>query len=227
MIYRVGLIPSQYFGVLGSKDLNGFKTLTFLSVVLIVLNSVVRSSPHISLLLQPSMMSVQCPVGLSHQEAETELCVCVPSLFWERGVRTLGRALISPVGPPETNATIVSSSWGSATGFWFNSTFNRKDHCRFCSQKSCLRELRPPENRAQHPEPLLSSRTEAVTEPGTCHITQPMHLLLPHRTASSPHPSFTCLMPADFSGFFCYHLPQNILNFSFLFPPPNSTPLNY
>ncbi|KAJ1078697.1 hypothetical protein K5549_000879 [Capra hircus] len=43
VIYRVGLIPSQYFGVLGSKDLNGFKTLTFLSVVLIVLNSVLKS----------------------------------------------------------------------------------------------------------------------------------------------------------------------------------------
>ncbi|XP_055292666.1 lysosomal cobalamin transporter ABCD4 isoform X2 [Moschus berezovskii] len=43
VIYRVGLIPSQYFGVLGNKDLNGFKTLTFLSVVLIVLNSVLKS----------------------------------------------------------------------------------------------------------------------------------------------------------------------------------------
>ncbi|KAF4017641.1 hypothetical protein G4228_009262 [Cervus hanglu yarkandensis] len=43
VIYRVGLIPSQYFGVLGNKDLNGFKTLTFLSVVLIVLNSMLKS----------------------------------------------------------------------------------------------------------------------------------------------------------------------------------------
>lgn len=157
MIYQVGLIPSQYFGVLGNKDLNGFKTLTFLSVVLIVLQSMVRSSPHISLLLQPSMMSVQCPVGLSRQEAGTKLCVCVPSLFWEHGVRTLGRALILPVGPHETISAIVSSSWGLATGFWFNSAFNRKDHCHFCSQKSCLRELRAPENRAQQPELLLSS----------------------------------------------------------------------
>lgn len=157
MIYRVGLIPSQYFGVLGNKDLNGFKTLTFLSVVLIVLNSMVRSSPHISLPLQPSMMSGQCPVGLSHQEAGTKRCECVPSLFWELGVRTLGRALILPVGPHETNSTIVSSSWGSATGFWFNSAFNRKDHCCFCSQNSCFRELRAPENRAQQPEPLLPS----------------------------------------------------------------------
>lgn len=39
VIYRVGLIPSQYFGVLGSKDLSGFKTLTFLAVTLIILNS--------------------------------------------------------------------------------------------------------------------------------------------------------------------------------------------
>ncbi|XP_060151030.1 lysosomal cobalamin transporter ABCD4 isoform X2 [Globicephala melas] len=43
VIYRVGLIPSQYFGVLGNKDLNGFKTLTFLAVVLIVLNSMLKS----------------------------------------------------------------------------------------------------------------------------------------------------------------------------------------
>ena len=94
MIYRVGLIPSQYFGVLGNKDLNGFKTLTFLAVVLIVLNSMVRSSPCVSLPLQPSVMPLQCPVGLSHQEAGTKLWVCVPSLFWEPGVKTLGRALI-------------------------------------------------------------------------------------------------------------------------------------
>lgn len=43
VIYQVGLIPSQYFGVLGNKDLNGFKTLTFLSVVLIVLQSMLKS----------------------------------------------------------------------------------------------------------------------------------------------------------------------------------------
>ncbi|MXQ91478.1 hypothetical protein E5288_WYG004618 [Bos mutus] len=35
--------PGQYFGVLGNKDLNGFKTLTFLSVVLIVLQSMLKS----------------------------------------------------------------------------------------------------------------------------------------------------------------------------------------
>ncbi|XP_028351978.1 lysosomal cobalamin transporter ABCD4 isoform X2 [Physeter macrocephalus] len=73
VIYRVGLIPSQYFGVLGNKDLSGFKTLTFLAVVLIVLNSMVRSSPCVSLPLQPSVMPLQCPVGLSHQEAGTKL----------------------------------------------------------------------------------------------------------------------------------------------------------
>lgn len=53
MIYQVGLIPSQYYGVLGNKDLDGFKTLTFLAVMLIVLNSMVRFSPCVSLLLQP------------------------------------------------------------------------------------------------------------------------------------------------------------------------------
>ncbi|KAK2504086.1 hypothetical protein MC885_002851 [Smutsia gigantea] len=39
VIYQVGLIPSQYYGVLGNKDLDGFKTLTFLAVMLIILNS--------------------------------------------------------------------------------------------------------------------------------------------------------------------------------------------
>ncbi|XP_057588775.1 lysosomal cobalamin transporter ABCD4 isoform X3 [Hippopotamus amphibius kiboko] len=43
VIYRVGLIPSQYFGVLGNKDLKGFKTLTFLAVVLIILNAMLKS----------------------------------------------------------------------------------------------------------------------------------------------------------------------------------------
>lgn len=55
VIYQVGLIPSQYYGVLGNKDLDGFKTLTFLAVVLIILNSMVRCSPCVSLLLQPSV----------------------------------------------------------------------------------------------------------------------------------------------------------------------------
>ncbi|XP_014386650.1 PREDICTED: ATP-binding cassette sub-family D member 4 [Myotis brandtii] len=43
VIYQVGLIPSQYYGVLGNKDLDGFKALTFLAVVLIVLNSMLKS----------------------------------------------------------------------------------------------------------------------------------------------------------------------------------------
>uniref|UniRef100_A0A2K5NZB7 Lysosomal cobalamin transporter ABCD4 n=1 Tax=Cercocebus atys TaxID=9531 RepID=A0A2K5NZB7_CERAT len=43
VIYQVGLIPSQYYGVLGNKDLEGFKTLTFLAVMFIVLNSTLKS----------------------------------------------------------------------------------------------------------------------------------------------------------------------------------------
>ncbi|XP_044085744.1 lysosomal cobalamin transporter ABCD4 isoform X3 [Neovison vison] len=43
VIYQVGLIPSQYYGVLGNKDFDGFKSLTFLAVVLIVLNSMLKS----------------------------------------------------------------------------------------------------------------------------------------------------------------------------------------
>ncbi|XP_072480115.1 lysosomal cobalamin transporter ABCD4 isoform X3 [Notamacropus eugenii] len=43
VIYQVGLIPSQYYGVLGNKDLTGFKTLTCLALVLIVVNSTLKS----------------------------------------------------------------------------------------------------------------------------------------------------------------------------------------
>ncbi|XP_066132336.1 lysosomal cobalamin transporter ABCD4 isoform X2 [Saccopteryx bilineata] len=43
VIYQVGLIPSQYYRVLGNKDLDEFKTLTFLAVVLIILNSMLKS----------------------------------------------------------------------------------------------------------------------------------------------------------------------------------------
>ncbi|XP_078191570.1 lysosomal cobalamin transporter ABCD4 isoform X5 [Callithrix jacchus] len=43
VIYQVGLIPSQYYGVLGNKNLEAFKTLTFLAVMLIVLNSTLKS----------------------------------------------------------------------------------------------------------------------------------------------------------------------------------------
>ncbi|XP_049626496.1 lysosomal cobalamin transporter ABCD4 isoform X1 [Suncus etruscus] len=43
VVYQVGLIPSQYYGVLGSKDLAGFKSLTLLAVTLIVLNSMLKS----------------------------------------------------------------------------------------------------------------------------------------------------------------------------------------
>lgn len=57
VIYQVGLIPSQYYGVLGNKDLDGFKALTFLAVGLIVLNSTVRTplSPVLSLLQSSGM----------------------------------------------------------------------------------------------------------------------------------------------------------------------------
>ncbi|XP_025056957.1 ATP-binding cassette sub-family D member 4 isoform X8 [Alligator sinensis] len=43
VIYQVGLIPSQYYGVLGNKDLSGFKTLTAIALVLIVVNSTLKS----------------------------------------------------------------------------------------------------------------------------------------------------------------------------------------
>ncbi|XP_037688234.1 lysosomal cobalamin transporter ABCD4 isoform X1 [Choloepus didactylus] len=43
VIYQIGLLPSQYYGVLGNRDLDGFKSLTFLAVVFIILNSTLKS----------------------------------------------------------------------------------------------------------------------------------------------------------------------------------------
>lgn len=48
VIYQVGVIPSQYYGVLGSKDLSGFQNVTAVALVLIVLNSVVRCSSSVT-----------------------------------------------------------------------------------------------------------------------------------------------------------------------------------
>ncbi|XP_064420956.1 ATP-binding cassette sub-family D member 4 isoform X2 [Latimeria chalumnae] len=43
VIYQVGVIPSHFYEVLGSKDLNRFKSLTFLAVVFILVNSTLKS----------------------------------------------------------------------------------------------------------------------------------------------------------------------------------------
>ncbi|XP_075782992.1 lysosomal cobalamin transporter ABCD4 isoform X3 [Pelodiscus sinensis] len=43
VIYQVGLIPSQYYGVLGSKDFSGFKSLTAIAVIFIIINSTLKS----------------------------------------------------------------------------------------------------------------------------------------------------------------------------------------
>ncbi|XP_065493064.1 lysosomal cobalamin transporter ABCD4 isoform X4 [Caloenas nicobarica] len=43
VIYQVGLIPSQYYEVLGNKDFPGFRTLTALALTLIVVNSTLKS----------------------------------------------------------------------------------------------------------------------------------------------------------------------------------------
>ncbi|XP_013914702.1 PREDICTED: ATP-binding cassette sub-family D member 4 [Thamnophis sirtalis] len=43
IIYQVGLIPSQYFSVLGGKDLYEFNKLTAVALILIVLNSLLKS----------------------------------------------------------------------------------------------------------------------------------------------------------------------------------------
>ncbi|XP_015674864.1 ATP-binding cassette sub-family D member 4 [Protobothrops mucrosquamatus] len=43
IIYQVGLIPSQYFSVLGRKDLHEFNRVTAVALILIVLNSLLKS----------------------------------------------------------------------------------------------------------------------------------------------------------------------------------------
>nr|XP_033808404.1 ATP-binding cassette sub-family D member 4 isoform X1 [Geotrypetes seraphini] len=43
VIYQVGVIPSQYFGVLGHRNLEGFKNLTVIAVILIISNSALKS----------------------------------------------------------------------------------------------------------------------------------------------------------------------------------------
>uniref|UniRef100_A0A8D0HCL1 ATP binding cassette subfamily D member 4 n=1 Tax=Sphenodon punctatus TaxID=8508 RepID=A0A8D0HCL1_SPHPU len=43
VIYQVGVIPSQYYEVLGNKDFSGFKNLTAVALCLIVLNSMLKS----------------------------------------------------------------------------------------------------------------------------------------------------------------------------------------
>ncbi|XP_062973923.1 lysosomal cobalamin transporter ABCD4 isoform X2 [Elgaria multicarinata webbii] len=43
VIYQVGLIPSQFYGVLGNKDLYGFQKVTAVALILIVLNSMLKS----------------------------------------------------------------------------------------------------------------------------------------------------------------------------------------
>uniref|UniRef100_A0A8D0FCE1 ABC transmembrane type-1 domain-containing protein n=1 Tax=Strix occidentalis caurina TaxID=311401 RepID=A0A8D0FCE1_STROC len=43
VIYQVGIIPSQYYEVLGNKDFSRFKTLTAVALTLIVVNSTLKS----------------------------------------------------------------------------------------------------------------------------------------------------------------------------------------
>lgn len=47
VIYQVGLIPSQFYGVLSEKDSGSFKTLVASSVLLILINSAVRSRVYL------------------------------------------------------------------------------------------------------------------------------------------------------------------------------------
>ncbi|XP_063804392.1 lysosomal cobalamin transporter ABCD4 isoform X2 [Pseudophryne corroboree] len=44
VIYQVGILPSQFYGVLSDRDLSSFKQLVILSVILILVNSMLRSA---------------------------------------------------------------------------------------------------------------------------------------------------------------------------------------
>ncbi|NWX17971.1 ABCD4 protein, partial [Aegotheles bennettii] len=43
VIYQVGVVPSQYYEVLGNKDFSGFKAVTAVALTLIVVNSMLKS----------------------------------------------------------------------------------------------------------------------------------------------------------------------------------------
>ncbi|GCB59836.1 hypothetical protein scyTo_0010995 [Scyliorhinus torazame] len=43
VVYQVGIVPSQYFKILGEKDLVGFRNITVVAICLIVANSVVSN----------------------------------------------------------------------------------------------------------------------------------------------------------------------------------------
>ncbi|XP_072349562.1 lysosomal cobalamin transporter ABCD4 isoform X1 [Scyliorhinus torazame] len=43
VVYQVGIVPSQYFKILGEKDLVGFRNITVVAICLIVANSVLKS----------------------------------------------------------------------------------------------------------------------------------------------------------------------------------------
>lgn len=97
--------------------------------------------------------------------------------------------------------------------FWFNSAYSGNDHCSLHSQNSCLRELRALENWDQLPELLFPSGAEAATQPGTISHLPAFASAVFSQRGLLPHPWFTCLTPAHFSKFFCYHLLQVRLNF--------------
>ncbi|KAM4690871.1 lysosomal cobalamin transporter ABCD4 isoform 2-T2 [Rhinophrynus dorsalis] len=44
LVYQVGILPSQFYGVLANRDLNGFQRLSVLALLIIILNSMVRSA---------------------------------------------------------------------------------------------------------------------------------------------------------------------------------------
>ncbi|XP_075050566.1 lysosomal cobalamin transporter ABCD4-like, partial [Mixophyes fleayi] len=59
MVYQVGILPSQFYGVLSDRDLSSFKNLIVLAVILILVISVLRSTEqYISKLLYVSCRKV-------------------------------------------------------------------------------------------------------------------------------------------------------------------------
>ncbi|XP_072786354.1 lysosomal cobalamin transporter ABCD4 isoform X7 [Taeniopygia guttata] len=94
VIYQVGVIPSQYYEVLGKKDFSGFKTLTAVAVTLIIVNSTGPAhQPGCGEVLQAAQLHGQqashltlhtgllhIPV-LSQVQAHADSCQCRTSCF--------------------------------------------------------------------------------------------------------------------------------------------------
>lgn len=83
IIYQVGVIPSQYYGVLGSKDLSGFQNVTAVALILIVLNSVVR---YISYIRKGIFVVGEQARQLLHKLLSAEISTFLFPIYFQRGM---------------------------------------------------------------------------------------------------------------------------------------------